>query len=87
MEQALASIDAPVFDRLRELCAEVLELDAAQVVPEAHFADDLGADSLDLVELVEAIEEAFGISVDDEELAEVTTVAEAVALVEAKLRR
>ncbi|WP_419945478.1 acyl carrier protein [Candidatus Poriferisodalis sp.] len=73
------------LDRFRDCAVEVLAVDAAQVTPEASFADDLDADSLDLVELVMALEEEFDISVDEEELEGVTTVAHAIELVESKL--
>ena len=85
MPTTLPATDTDRFRQLRDLTVEVLELDAALVVPEATFADDLGADSLDLVELVEAIEAEFGISIDDDELADVETVGEAYELVNAKL--
>jgi acyl carrier protein len=78
-------IESPLFVQLRELTVEVLELRAEQVLPGAHFADDLGADSLDLVELVEAIEATFGIRIDDAELADITTVGEAYEVVSGKL--
>lgn len=73
------------LDRFRDCAVEVLAVDADQVTPEASFADDLDADSLDLVELVMALEEEFDISVDEEELEGVTTVAHAIELVESKL--
>lgn len=85
MESTTLILDSPLFERFRALTVDVLELEARQIVPEAHFADDLGADSLDLVELVEAMEEEFDIRIDDEELAEVLTVGEAVHLIEAKV--
>ena len=66
MGTAAPVTDTPLFDQLRTLTVDVLELPPDQVVPDAHFADDLGADSLDLVELVEAIEAEFGVRIDDE---------------------
>ncbi len=77
--------NSEVFEKLQECAVEVLSVDAAKVTPEANFADDLEADSLDLVELVMALEEAFDIIVDEEELENVTTVGHALALVESKL--
>jgi acyl carrier protein len=85
MQTTLPALDTPLYARLRHLTVDVLELDPDVVVPAARFAEDLGADSLDLVELVEAIEAEFGIRIDDEELAEVTTVAEAYSLVSGKV--
>lgn len=73
------------LDRFRDCAVEVLAVGADQVTPEASFADDLDADSLDLVELVMALEEEFDIGVDEEELEGVTTVAHAIELVESKL--
>ncbi len=64
---------------------DVLAVDPAQVTPEASFADDLGADSLDLVELVMALEETFNIEVGEDELKDISTVGEAFDLIYAKL--
>ncbi|MGD9795547.1 MAG: acyl carrier protein, partial [Acidimicrobiia bacterium] len=64
---------------------EVLSVDAAAVVPEAKFGDDLDADSLDLVELVMALEEEFDVTVPEEELEGITTVGQAYDLVVGKL--
>lgn len=75
----------PLFQRLRTLTVDVLDLRDEQVEPQARFADDLGADSLDLVELVEALEEEFDVQIDDEELADIETVGEAYSLIAAKL--
>lgn len=75
----------PIFTRLRALATDVLDLRDDQVVPEARFADDLGADSLDLVELVEALEEEFEVRIDDDELADIATVGEAFDLLVGKL--
>ena len=72
------------LDRFKKCAVEVLSVDEAAVVPDASFADDLDADSLDLVELVMALEEEFDISVDEAELENVTHVKDAVALVESK---
>jgi acyl carrier protein len=75
----------PIYTRLQALATDVLDLRVDQVVPEARFADDLGADSLDLVELVEALEEEFEIRIDDDELADIATVGEAFDLLVTKL--
>ena len=75
----------PIYTRLCALATDVLDLRADQVVPEARFADDLGADSLDLVELVEALEEEFEVRIDDDELADIATVGEAFDLLVGKL--
>jgi acyl carrier protein len=73
------------FAKFTDNAVEVLAVDAAQVTPEASFADDLGADSLDLVELVMALEETFDIEVAEDELKDITTVGQAFELVYAKL--
>ena len=74
-----------LFARFRTCAVEVLSVDADKVVPEAKFGDDLDADSLDLVELVMALEEEFGIEVPEEDLEGVETVGQAYDLVVAKL--
>ena len=73
------------LERFKKCAVEVLAVDASAITPEANFADDLDADSLDLVELVMALEEEFDISVEEEELSDVATVGDALALVESKL--
>jgi acyl carrier protein len=64
---------------------EVLSVEADQVTMEASFADDLDADSLDLVELIMALEEEFGVNVEEEELENITTVGGAYELITGKL--
>ena len=61
-------------DRVTQIIVEQLGVDADQVKPEASFIDDLGADSLDTVELVMALEEEFDAEISDEQAAELTTV-------------
>jgi acyl carrier protein len=73
------------FDKFRQCASEVLQVEPDRVTREARFADDLDADSLDLVELVMALEEQFGISVDESELEGVETVGQAFDLVSSKL--
>ena len=74
-----------VLDRFKPLAVEVLSVEPDQVVPEASFADDLDADSLDLAELVMALEDEFDITVEEEELEGITTVQLALDMVTAKL--
>jgi acyl carrier protein len=69
---------------IRKLVAQQLDVDAAQVTMEARFLDDLGADSLDLVELVMSIEEEFDVEIPDEEAEKIVTVGDAVAYVKKK---
>ena len=71
-----------VVERVREIIVEQLGVNAEQVVPEAKFVEDLGADSLDTVELVMALEEEFGAEIPDEEAEKLTTVGEAIQYIE-----
>jgi acyl carrier protein len=73
------------FDKFKQCAVEVLQVDPAKVTPQARFGDDLDADSLDLVELVMALEESFDITVDEAELEGIETVEQAFDLVSAKL--
>jgi len=67
-----------IEERLREIISDQLKVDIEEVKPEASFADDLNADSLDVVELIMAIEEEFGIEIPDEDASKITTVGEAI---------
>ena len=78
-------MDQELFARFKKCAVEVLSVEDSAVVPDAKFGDDLDADSLDLVELVMALEEEFDISVPEEELEGVETVQQAYDLVTAKL--
>ena len=66
-------------DRVKEIIAKELEVDSKQVVPEAKFIEDLGADSLDIVELVMALEEEFGLDIPDEDADKMKTVGDAMS--------
>lgn len=78
-------MDQELFARFQKCAIEVLSVSADQVKPDAKFGDDLDADSLDLVELVMALEEEFGVEVPEEELEGIETVAQVYELVTAKL--
>ena len=71
-----------VEERVKEIIVEQLSVEADKVVPEASFINDLGADSLDTVELVMAFEEKFGLEIPDEDAEKVTTVQHAVSYIE-----
>ena len=65
-------------DRVKEIIAKELEVDSKQLTPEAKFIEDLGADSLDIVELVMALEEEFGLDIPDEDADKLKTVGDAM---------
>ena len=67
-----------VEDRVKQIIVEQLGVDEAEVTPTASFVDDLGADSLDVVELVMALEEEFETEIPDEEAEKITTVQQAI---------
>lgn len=73
------------FERFKRCTVEVLSVEESAVVPEADFADDLDADSLDIVELVMALEEEFDVNVEEEELEGVSTVKAAFDLIVSKI--
>jgi acyl carrier protein len=73
------------FERVQKIVAEQLGVDAAEVVPGANFANDLGADSLDTVELVMALEEEFEIEIPDDAAEKMMTVQEAVDYINDKV--
>jgi len=77
--------DDATFEKFKACAVEVLQVPADQVVPDARFGDDLDADSLDLVELVMALEETFDITVEESEIDGIETVGQAYQLIAAKL--
>ncbi|HLA23784.1 MAG TPA: acyl carrier protein [bacterium] len=73
---------ASVFDRVKGIVVDQLGVAEEEVTAEASFVDDLGADSLDVVELVMALEEEFGVEIPDEDAEKIVTVGEAVKYIE-----
>ncbi len=73
-----------IIRRVKDLIAESLGVNLTEVVPGASFIDDLGADSLDIVELVMAIEKEFAIEIPDEDAEKITTVQDAVDYIQNK---
>ncbi len=71
--------------KLKEIVIDRLNAEEDQIKPEASFVEDLGADSLDIVELIMGIEEEFDIEIPDEDAEKLTTVGEAMAYVKTKL--
>ncbi len=71
-----------IFEKIKEIIVERLSVNEKDVLKEASFIDDLGADSLDTVELVMALEEEFGLEIPDEEAEKIATVGDAVKYIE-----
>ncbi len=78
----MSNVTQSVFERVKKVIVEQLSVDEAEVTPEANFTQDLGADSLDTVELVMAFEEEFGTEIPDEEAEKIQTVKDAVSFIE-----
>ncbi|MBF2006879.1 acyl carrier protein [Chlorogloeopsis fritschii PCC 9212] len=76
---------AEIFEKVKKIVSEQLSVEADKVIPQASFANDLGADSLDTVELVMALEEEFDIEIPDEAAEKITTVQEAVDYINDKV--
>jgi acyl carrier protein len=75
-------VSMSTLDKVKEIIVERLSVDEKDVVESASFIDDLGADSLDTVELVMALEEEFGLEIPDEEAEKIATVGDAVKYIE-----
>jgi acyl carrier protein len=74
--------DKPIDQKVKDIVVEQLGVNADQVVPEAKFIEDLGADSLDTVELIMALEEEFGIEVPDAEAEKLNSVGDVIRYIE-----
>jgi acyl carrier protein len=79
--------DANIADRVKQIIVEQLGVDAAEVTPSAHFVNDLGADSLDTVELVMALEEEFDTEIPDEQAEKIQTVGQAIDYITAHAKK
>jgi acyl carrier protein len=77
--------ESEIFEKVQKIVAEQLGVDAGEVTPGASFANDLGADSLDTVELVMALEEEFDVEIPDEAAEEIATVQAAVDYISNKV--
>ena len=73
-----------MFERVKEIIEEQLNLDGAEITEESSFKDDLGADSLDLFELVMAFEEEYSIEIPSEDLEQITTVGDIMEYMKSK---
>ncbi len=76
-----------IEEKVKQIIVEELGVDEAEVTPNARFIDDLGADSLDTVELVMRFEEDFNIEIPDEDAEKITSVRDAVAYIEAHVQK
>jgi len=72
-----------MFEQVRDMLAKQFDLDPATITPETSLVDDIGADSLDVVELIMELEETYGITVSDDDAAGLTNVGKIVAYIEA----
>jgi acyl carrier protein len=75
--------DQEIFERVKKIIVDRLGVDESEVTPEASFKDDLGADSLDVVELVMELEDEFELEISDEEAEKINTVGEVVEYIKA----
>lgn len=76
-----------LLEKIKKIVSEQLDVDPEQVVPEASFVDDLGADSLDLTELIMAMEDEFDMEIDDEEAQKLRTVQDVIDYIESKVNQ
>lgn len=76
-----------VADRVKEIIADKLSVDLAKVTDEARFVDDFGADSLDTVDLIMALEEEFNIEISNQQGQEIQSVKDAITFIENKLEK
>lgn len=77
---------ATIIEKVQEIIAEKLSVDAADVTPEKNFTNDLGADSLDTVELIMEFEKEFGISIPDDQAEKISTVGDAIKYIEENVK-
>lgn len=73
-----------VFERVKRIIVDRLGVDESEVTPEASFKDDLGADSLDIVELVMELEDEFDMEISDEDAEKITNVGEVISYIESR---
>jgi acyl carrier protein len=80
-------MNTTVEEKIKNVIVEQLGVSADEVVPEASFVDDLGADSLDLVELIMVLEEVFGREIPDEDAEKIATVGDAIKYIEEHMKK
>lgn len=76
-----------IGDKVKEIVSQQLDVDVAQIKPESQFIDDLGADSLAIVELVLAFEEQFEIDIPDEDTEKIRTVGDAITYIQSRTKK
>lgn len=76
--------DSDILNKIRDVVADKLDADPSDITEDASFVDDLGADSLDVVELIMGLEDEFGIEISDEEAENIRTVGDAVEFIQDK---
>ncbi|AKF06739.1 acyl carrier protein [Sandaracinus amylolyticus] len=76
-----------IADKVKEIVSQQLDVDVAQIKPESQFIDDLGADSLAIVELVLAFEEQFEIDIPDEDTEKIRTVGDAISYISTRTKK
>jgi acyl carrier protein len=84
VHEEVSGLMSAVEEKVKSIVVNQLGVNEEEVTKEASFVEDLGADSLDIVELVMALEEEFGIEIPDEEAEKIRTVGEAITFIEAK---
>lgn len=80
------SMEKSVEERVKDIIVDLLRVEPEQVKPEAQFVNDLGADSLDIVELIMALEDKFGVDIPDDQAEKIKTVGEAIEHIKAKIK-
>jgi acyl carrier protein len=83
----MKGVGMSISEKVKTIIVDQLGVDEEQVTPDASFVDDLGADSLDQVELVMALEEEFGLEIPDEDAEKITRVKEAVSYIEGHAKK
>lgn len=81
----MGDFDERIFEKVKTIVVEQLGINEAEVTPDASFVEDLGADSLDVVELIMALEEEFDLKITDEEAEQIATVRDAVIYISEQL--
>ena len=76
-----------IIEKVQTIIAEKLSVDVADVTPESSFTNDLGADSLDTVELIMEFEKEFGLSIPDDQAEKIVTVGDAIAFIEKQVKQ